>query len=210
MDKMESKFRFITKQISNDRIKGLKTLRSFISSLVPLTTHNTESDNNNVHTTIALTSSQLLFDFLKEKKKEDEVIVVVLDCVQGLCLQSFLVKQWWGHVRLCVVLTLLASRNDQVLMVALETIESILIDSCCNSRAFEVNGGIDLVCALLKKKKSENIMFKLVELLGVYLLDERFYPDFAEYGVDYAIKDQKVELQLGIQVVQEIKQQIKM
>jgi hypothetical protein len=199
-DKLHAKLSFIEQQIQKERSKGLKTLRSTIASL-------TKEQIDQIHET---NIHEQLFQILKDKRKDEEEIIQVLDCIQGLCLLSFPSKQWWGDVKLCVILTFLAARNESLLLTTLETIESVLVDCSMNLRRFEGHGGVNVVCALLKRKPSEMVMFKIIELLGVYLLEEESNPDYSEHGTPMDCKTEKVSKELGPSAVEAILEQIRM
>jgi hypothetical protein len=198
VDKLHAKLTFIETQIQKERTKGLKTLRSALTTF-------TKEQLDRIHETKV---PELLFQVLKEKRKDEEDIIHVLDCVQGLCLLSFPSKQWWGDVKLCAILTFLAARNESLLITTLETIESVLVDCSMNLRSFEGHGGVMVVCALLKRKPSEMVMFKIVELLGVYLLEEDSNPDYTEHGISTETKVEKVSKELGATATQAILKQI--
>ena len=189
-DKLASKLSYIEQLIQKDSIVGLKSLRSTIASLTPTQAH--------VHST---TISTQLYNMLKSR--EEDAIIHVLDCIQGLCLLSYPSKQFWAN-QLCLVLTFLASRNENILIQALECIEAIIIDCSTNQRIFESLGGVELVCDV--RMRTEQVMYKVIEVMGVYLLPESCNPDYAG---DIA-KSERVESKLGKDVVHAIQQQIRL
>ncbi len=96
-----------------------------------------------------------------------------------------------------VLLTYLVSKDETCILSTLETLQAIIVDSSENIRLFEQNGGLQLVCCILKQKRcSEAIAFKCIELIRVYLHPEDDYPD-NEHKLDAANKNKMISDNLG-------------
>jgi hypothetical protein len=139
------------------RINALKTLKRQIAML-------TESERdlfktNHSHQDCYI--QQQLFAMLKQsksnprEKSNQSELLLILDLIQGLALIHYESKQLASRQhRLVVILTFLASKNEALIIATLETLEAIIVDSCENTRVFESNGGLEIVCNLLKERKA--------------------------------------------------------
>ncbi|KAI8897620.1 cell division control protein 14, SIN component-domain-containing protein [Globomyces pollinis-pini] len=193
---------------SKTRIQGLTQLRTLITKF----TTEERLMFTVIHSQRSCDIQRIIYELLKKCKspKADDLLelLTVLDLIQGLSLIHYESKKMaLRKHRLNILLTYLSSREEHIVVATLETLQTVLVDSSENIQAFEQNSGLDLVCNLLKKKRqSEAITYKCIELLNVYLQDEKEYPDYSIRNkcVDSNNKKGKVEKLLGVSFVKQL------
>jgi Cell division control protein 14, SIN component len=104
------------------------------------------------------------------------------------------------------LLTNLASRDRDLIVSVIETLEAILVDSSENIYAFEESSGLSLICSVLKQmKESESVTHKCIELLAIYLSQEEKYSDYTS-SRDLVAKRSILADQLGLEFVTVLEQ----
>lgn len=133
-------------------------------------------------------------------------LISILDCIQGICLIHYPSKLCCSDsLEIPTLLTYLVTKDENLLCSVLDTIEAMLIDSSQNQRIFEINAGVEIISNLLRQKKSERVMFKCIELIGVYLVDETLNPDMQVHFPTKEWKLSKLEQNLGKDFVTQLR-----
>ncbi|KAJ3304924.1 60S ribosomal protein L3 [Kappamyces sp. JEL0829] len=174
--------RNMNSESSEERIRALHGLKTMLRAM-------TEEERGVFavfHTSRHCDAQKQMFEMMKKKKspkseeQNTDELLSVLDIVQGLSLLHYDSKKIAGRKQnLNVILTYLASRDQNLVIAVLETLETILIDSSENLQAFERICGLQLIGSVLKRMRAcESITHKCIELFTIYLQHEGGYPDF--------------------------------
>ena len=164
--RMFSKFDACLSEMNSDdadtRKHGLESLKRELSSM-------TSEDRVIFTITHSLRNCDIqekLYEMMKKKKSPrvtgatSPELLQIMDLIQGLSLLHYESKQLASRSqRMAVILTYLATKDLKLVVYTLEALEAILVDSCTNLRAFEFNGGLKLLCNILKQNKAnENLV----------------------------------------------------
>ncbi|KAJ3273177.1 anaphase promoting complex subunit cdc16 [Terramyces sp. JEL0728] len=126
---------------------------------------------------------RFLFEIIKQPKSPlikglSQDVISSLNLIQGMALLHYPSKKLVAlNQRMNILLSFVATVDQQVLVNVLETLQAVLVDSVENKRIFENNGGLELICSTLTAWKSESVNHKCIELFAVYLQQEANLPD---------------------------------
>ena len=153
----------MSSELSQERQRGLQTLKKELNSM-------TTEDRVIFRVTHSIRNCDIqekLFEMMKKRKsprsnqENSSELLLIMDLIQGVSLLHYESKQLASRSqRMAVILSYLAMKDLKLLIYTLEALEAILVDSCTNLRAFELNGGLKLLCNILKQnKQTEFIVF---------------------------------------------------
>ncbi|KAJ3331135.1 hypothetical protein HDU76_004001 [Blyttiomyces sp. JEL0837] len=136
------------------RVSGGKTIIEIVASLSP-------------------TELNIFLTVQTEEQWEDEALNY-LNIVQVLCLLDARFQDWFETPeRQRPIMNCLERPETEVRVCALETLQAILCENSKNLRNWERSDGLKAVCTkLLNRHEPEELHFKIIELLVVYLAPE--------------------------------------
>ncbi|KAJ3322308.1 hypothetical protein HDV06_003202 [Boothiomyces sp. JEL0866] len=127
---------------------------------------------------------RFLFEIIKKPKSplsqiSTKDLISSLNLIQGMALLHYPSKKLVGlNQRMNILLSFVATKDQEVLVNILETLQAVIVDSVENKRIFENNMGLDLICSTLTSWKSvETVNHRCIELFAVYLQEESNLPD---------------------------------